>query len=229
MKKISEKISTIIFGDNSVKILTKKITGELEKSIKRKGILLFFLELFIKYTVHFIYRNNFDGPIFPCKIKNTELKVVSCNEEFNSLLNSGFDFSSFSSYQQDYEQRLEKGAILFCLLVGQKMAHVSWVGLEKNASRDFYNFPSSVDSTAYIGGTITAPEYRRKGINLYIHSEIFQYLKKKGKSKALLAILRENIAARNSQIKLQSYIIEERHELRLLFLLNFRWVRIRAI
>lgn len=207
----------------------KKIIKAARESIKRKGPLLFFLELFVKYTVHYIYRNNLDGPIFPCKIKDAELKIVSCDGEFDCLLSRGFIFSSFSSDPQDYEQRFAKGATLFCLLVDQEVAHVSWVGLEKNASRDFYHFPSPAYNTAYIGGTTTAPEYRRKGINLYVHSEVFQYLKKKGKSKALLAILRENIAARNSQVKLQSYVTEERHELRLLFLFNFRWVRIRTV
>jgi len=202
----------------SVRIPIKKRIKAIEGSIRRKGPSLFFLEIFVKYTVHCVYNNNLNGPMFPCKIKDAEVKIVSCNKKFNDLLDKGFDFSSFLLDRQDYKRRFARGAILFCLITDQKVAHVSWVGLEKKSACDFYYFPGSGDNAAYIGGTTTIPEYRRKGINLYIHSEIFQYLKKKGKSEALLAILRENIAARNSQEKLQSYVIEERHELRLLFL-----------
>jgi len=198
-----------------------------KESIREKGLFLFLRHLFFHYVICYIYENTLNGPSFPCRINNTQSKIVSSVEEFDYLLKKGFDFTSFSLKNQQYKIRLRNGAVLFCLCVNGEVAHTSWLGLDKEAFHDFYPFPPEDDSAGYIGGTVTAPKYRRKGINLYIHSEMFRYLKRKGVPKALFSIRKENIAARNSQMKLDSFIKEERHELRFLLFFSFKWVRVR--
>jgi len=204
-----------------------------KKSIGEKGLFLFLRHLLLHHVVHCIYENNLNGPFFPCRVNNAQLKIISSAGEFDYLLEKGFDFMEFPVEVQEgfpiniqeYKKRLEKGAVLFCLLCNGDVAHTSWVGFSEGAFRDFYPFSPENSSAGYTGGTITASKYRRRGINLYIHSEIFQYLKKRKKSKALAAVRKENMVARHSQEKLGSYIKEEKHELRLLLFFSFKWSR----
>lgn len=196
-----------------------------KKSIGEKGPLLFLKHLFLHHIIHCIYENNLNGPLFPCRVNDAQLKIISSTREFDYLLEKGFDFKAFPIDIQQYKTRLERGAVLFCLLINGDVAHTNWVGFNEEAFHDFYPFSPENSPAGYTGGTITAPKYRRRGINLYIHSEIFQYLKKRKKSKALVAIRKENMIARHSQMRLGSYIKEEKHQLRFLLLFNFKWSR----
>jgi len=210
--------------------LIKKVKSLFQtgkESLRRKGPLLFLRHLLLHYVVCYIYENTLNGPKFPCKINEAQFKIIHSKEELDTILKKGFDFTQFPPDLLQYRTRLNDEVVLFLLLINGDVAHTSWVALNKEASCDFY--PSSVKNTkdtsaGYIGGTLTAPKYRKKGINLYIHSEIFLYLKERKKSKAILSIHKENIAARDSQIKLGSCIKEERHELRFL-LFSLKWSR----
>lgn len=206
---------------NKVRLLFKR--GK--ESLHKKGLFLFLRHLFFYHLICYIYENNLNGPSFPCRINNAQFKIISSGEELDYLLGQGFDFGAFPPDIQQYKVRLNRGAVLFCLLINGEVAHTSWIGFNGKSSYDFYPFPIENGSAGYIGGTMTAPKYRRRGISLYIHSEMFQYLKKRKVSKALLSIHKENIAARNSQIKSGSFIREERHELRFLLFFNFKWRR----
>ena len=89
------------------------------------------------------------------------------------------------------------------------------------------HFCSSMDdsATAYTGGIWTAPKYRRKGINAFVASEILRYLRGKGILRAITVVIKGNIAEENCQLKLGSYLRGEGHQLRLLPLFNFWWLK----
>lgn len=201
--------------------------GELLRAAKlilrEEGFLSFLKQSFFTYTAYFIFENTLAGSIFACKADNLTLKLISALEELEQLLLEGFTFSSYHMSIQQCKQRLNKGAILFCAFVGKELAHGSWVATSRKACSDFHPFPMDCEHTAYIGGTMTIPKYRRKGINVYVHSEVFRYLKEKGLSRAMLAIDKNNIAAQDSQNRLGSRIWGRGYDLRLL-ILKLKWL-----
>lgn len=186
--------------------------------LREEGFLSLFKQLFFAYRAYFLYENTLDGSTFASKTDNLTLKLISAPGELEQLLLEGFTFSPYHMSIQQCKERLNRGAIMFCAFVGKKLAHGSWVATSREACSDFHPFPMDCEHTAYVGGTMTILEYRRKGINLYIHSEIFRYLKKKGLSRAVLAIDKGNIAAQDSQNKLGSRIWGRGYDLRLLIL-----------
>lgn len=197
--------------------------GESLRAAKRilheEGFLSLFKQLFFTYRACFLYENTLDGSVFACKADNLTLKLISDPGELEQLLLKGFTFLSYPMSIEQCKQRLNKGAMLFCAFVGKELAHGSWVATSRKAGSDFHSLPIGGDEhTAYIGGTVTIPKYRRKGINVYIHSEIFRYLKEKGLSRAVIAIDKGNIAAQNSQNKLGSNICGRGYYVRLLIL-----------
>ena len=192
--------------------------------LHEEGFLSLFKRLLFTYETVYIYENNLHGHSIACKLNNQTLRIIDCLEDFNKLLADGFNFSSCEMSIQQCRERLSRGAILFCAFVGKELAHGSWVGIDRGTLGDFYTFPMDYGHTACIGGTMTAPKFRRKGINVYVHSEMFRYIREKGLSKVVFEVHKDNIAAQSSQAKLGSYIWGTGHHLRLLLLLNFRWL-----
>ena len=206
------------FELNRIKALFKR-----EKQIlHEEGFLSLFKRFFI-YETWYLYKNNLDDLNCPCRVDNLTLRVITRPDEFDQLLADGFDFSPYGMSIQRSRERLSRGAILFCAFFGKELAHGSWIGMDRGTHDDFYAFPMNYGHTACIGGTMTVPKYRRKSINVYVHSEMFRYIREKGLSKAVLEVHKNNIAAQNSQAKLGSYIWGTGHHLRLVLLLNFRW------
>ena len=189
-----------------------------------EGFLSLFKRLLFSYETVYIYENALHGPIIACKVNNLTLRIIDCLEDFDKLLADGFDFSSYEMSIQQCKERLSRGAILFCVFVGKELAHGSWVGMSRRSHGDFYTFPMDYGHTACIGGTMTTPKYRRKGINVYVYSEMFRYIREKGLSKAVLEVHKDNIVAQNSQAKLGTYVLGTGHRLRLLTLFHFRWL-----
>lgn len=191
--------------------------------LHEEGFLSLFKQLFFTYRVYHLYENTLNGSALVRKVDNVTLKLIITQEKLEQLLLEGFTFPSYHMSIQQCKQRLDRGAILFCAFIDKELAHGSWVATSKKACPDFHPFPMDCEHTAYIGGTMTIPKYRRKGINVYIHSEIFRYLKEQGFSRAMLAIDKGNIAAENSQNKLGSSVWGRGYELRLL-ILKLKWL-----
>lgn len=195
--------------------------------LHREGTLSLFKALFkqlsFTYKPYVLYKNTLDGPIIPCKVDNLTLKSISDPRELDKLVDENFTFSSYHMNIQECKERLSRGALLFCAFVGKELAHGSWVATSRRAYYDFHPFPMDCERTGYVGGTMTIPKYQRKGINLYAHSEIFQYLKESGLSKAVIAIEKNNIAAQNSQDKLCSKVWRRGYYLRL-FIFELTWL-----
>ena len=179
--------------------------------------------LFSHVTVH-LWENTLDGPSLPCRVDNLKLRIITSLEEFDQLLTEGVDLSWYEMSVQQYKERLSEGAILFCGFINEDLVYVSWAGTTEKTHGSFYFFPIDYRYAASIGGTRTAPNLRGKGSHTWATSEIHKFLREKGKSKAVMQIGRDNVAAQKAQIKLGSYIGGEGHQLRLLGVLNFKWV-----
>ena len=194
-----------------------------------RRFLSFIKWLLFAYSIIDLWENNLDSQCSTCKVDNLRLKIITELEEFDELLSDGFDLSWYEMSIQQCRERLSKGTILFLALVGKEVSHVSWVGTTKRTHGDFYSFPIDYEHEAGIGGTMTNPKYRRKGIYTWVYSQIFQYLREKGYLRAIFEVHKDNISAQKAQAKLNSTIWGEGHYLRLLFLVNFRWIKLKSM
>ena len=203
------------------------ILKEIERVLNEEGFLSLLRQLFLTFNTFFLYQNNLNSPVIAPEISNITIKTLSEPEQLEQLMQQGFTFHSYHMSAQQCKQRLISGAILFCAFVGKELAHGSWAATSSNAYSDFHPFHMKYEHTAYIGGTMTIPKYRRKGINVYVHSKIFQYLKEKGISMAIIAIEKDNVIAQDSQNKLGSIMFGKGYYLRLLFL-RFKWLSLKS-
>lgn len=200
-----------------------ELCGAAKLILHGEGFLSLLKQLFFAYRVYCLYENTLDNSAITGKADDLTLKLISAPEELEQLLDEGFTFSYYQMSIEQCKRRLDRGAILFGAFVGKELAHGSWVAIDRKACSDFYPFPAHCESTAFIGGTMTVPKYRRQGINLYIHSEMFRYLREKGLSRALIAVDKSNTIAQDSQNRLGSNIYAKGYDLRLL-ILKLKWL-----
>ena len=195
-----------------------------KRVLNEEGLLILSKRILFAYSVVDLWENNLNGSIIACKVDNLTLKIITELEEFDEVLSYGFDLSWYEMSIQQCRERLSKGSILFLTLVGREIAHISWVGTTKRTHDDFYSSPIDYKHEASIGGTMTAPKHREKGIYTWVYSQMFQYLIEKGYSRALFEIHKDNVVAHKAQAKLGSYVLGTGHRLRLLLLFNFKWL-----
>lgn len=174
-----------------------------------KSALLFFVNFFFSFSTCYIYENRLDRVEFPLpKIENFCLKIISAPEHIDKLFAEGFDFSSDSN-MENFKRRLNKGGILFYVFVEKKLVHTNWIAMSKKANFDPFPFKIDWRDEACLGPSYTIPEYRRRGINSFVYSKMFQLLMEKGRSRAKFTIAKSNIAHQKSQAKIGSEIIGE--------------------
>jgi len=158
------------------------------------------------------------------KPEGLELKIISSVENFDKLFDGVMDISWYDLDAHQCRARLRKGAILFCVINEEEIAYISWAGTNQKSSKGFYSFPLYKYDIC-IGGTMTSPKYRGKGIHKWASYMQYHYLKEKVGLRALLQINKDNNIAQKAQIMLGSRIWGEGHHLRLLPFLNFYWVK----
>jgi GNAT superfamily N-acetyltransferase len=191
--------------------------------------LSFFLTLLFVYSVRYVYEYKLDDSrdirLFACPVNNIALRTASCIEEFDELLAEGLDLSWYDLGAQQCRERLSEGTILFCALVDGDCAHISWIQTRSKNHGGVYSFPIDYGREAAVGGTMTSPKYRRKGICSYVYYEIFRYLKEKDYSKAVFETHKYNILAHRFHKKLRSKVLSRVSSLTLLSRFNFTWVK----
>jgi hypothetical protein len=188
-------------------------------SLLQRG-LAWLIGLLFSFSSYAIYENTLDGSPVRCQVDDLTLRVITCSEEIDHLSGEGFDVAGLSGYKG----AVNKGLILFCAFVGEELVYASQVFMGRDLC---CRLPYAINyaSTAWVTGDFTAPKHRRKGIHLYVQSKIFQYLRERGLRSAWSNQSKDNIAARNSAIKLGSHLYGEGYQLRLLFFLNFGWIK----
>lgn len=95
--------------------------------------------------------------------------------------------------------------------------------MTKKTHGDFYSYDIDYVHDASIGGTMTAPNYEGSGIYTCVYSQIFRWLREKGRARAIFDTAKDNTAVQEVQAKLGSNIWCKIHHLRLLYLINFKW------
>jgi hypothetical protein len=159
---------------------------------------------FLRYGIVYVYehkmieRNEAD---FVPELKSFAFHIVSTQKEADELIAHGFNFGPYYSHAR---KRLDKGAIAFCFFVGQELAHVGWVAITQEAKDSFDSLPYHVDFSnrqACTGGTLTIPQYERKGLMTYGYYKRFEFFREKGILTSRNAVHAKNIASRKVHAK----------------------------
>ena len=166
---------------------------------------------------HALHESN-EADFMP-RIQDFTLRIVRSNEEADELAAAiGCDFRHRFVYAG---KSLDKGAIAFCVFVGDEVAHIGLVALNKEAKNSFDFIPYEVDfskNQACTGGTETVPEYRGRGLMAYGYFERFKYLREMGITASRNAVNVTNVASQKAHARFGPRIYARGRYLKLLWL-----------
>ena len=134
--------------------------------------------------------------------QNLTLKIVSTNEQADELDREGF---KFRSQFINARERLDRGAIAFCIFIGQELASIGWITLTQKAKDSLNELPFKVDfsnNEACTGGAVTNPKYRNMGLMSYNYLKRLEFLKENGILRDRAAVAKSNIAAQMGVAKI---------------------------
>jgi len=129
------------------------------------------------------------------RIEDFTLKIVTTNQEADELGAQGLEFRS---YVINARERLDKGAIAFCIFVGQELAYIAWLAMSQQAKDVLDEPPFRVnfsDNEACWGGLWTSPQYRRMGLGTYGAFKRMQFMRERGKVIVRGAVAKDNVAS----------------------------------
>jgi len=151
----------------------------------RRGF-AFVVRCFFRYETYYLYElptenvRELNEADFVPNIDNFILKTISTNQEADDLEADGFEFRS---QVDNARERLDNGAIAFCIFVGQELAHIGWVAMSQEAKDSLNEPPYKTDYSeheAWWGGVWTDPKYRRMGLLTYADIKRLGFLLDKG-------------------------------------------------
>ncbi len=151
------------------------------------------------------------------KIQNFIFEIVPTNQRLDGLVAQGFDFGIHGIRARE---KLDKGALMFCIFVEKELASIHWAATTQEAMNVQIKIPYKVDfsnSEAYLGWVETNPRYRRLGLFMYIFSEKLRLLAMMGKTTGKCFVARNNIASRKATIKCGGRIYSEGRYLKILW------------
>jgi hypothetical protein len=200
---------------------------ELGKYIlMREGLLPFIKKAFsfplrslIDYKDLYIYElllNEQVADVSTAEVGNLKFEMISTTKQLLELTACGFDFGI---HIIGAEERLNRGALMFCVFVGNELAHMRWVATTAAARDSIVEIPCEVDfsnNEVYLGWSETDPKYRRKGLFLYNHAKIRKFMVERGISKGRILIKKSNIVSQQATVRLGGRIRAEGLYLRLL-------------
>ena len=113
---------------------------------------------------------------------------------------------------------MDKGAIAFCIFVGQELACIDWSAMTQEAKDELDPLPYYVDFSSgevCSGGALTLPKYRGKGLMTYNTTWRYRILKERGIITERGSTKTNNIAAQNMWLKLGSKSYAKARKLKL--------------
>lgn len=193
--------------------------------LKKNGIKIFLrntfsflVSFFYSQGTYYIYEktlNKKEQYQFKPKIPDAYVKMISRLAELESLTSEGYDFKMIN-----FQDKLMKGALAFCVFVNKELAHVTWVAMNDNAKREIDPLPFAVrfqEQEACSGASFTDPRFRGKGLLSHVYSCIFPYLKERGIIKDKFTIEVNNIPSQKAHAKFRPVITGKGHYLKILW------------
>ena len=189
-------------------------------ALLKQFLLLIIVKLWV-YSSYDIYMSDLDPLQFTPKVDNIDIRMITSTKEIQELESTKLTEEGFNFIRN--KEIVNKGAILFYAMAGNDLAHVTQIFIGRRA-HDIYPFSFAMPYGHVVGlAGFTTPKYRGKGIHVYSRSQMLQFLKERRFSRAWDVYNRDNVAARNSVLKLGSYLWGVGHRLRLLSLVTIEW------
>jgi len=155
---------------------------------------------------------------FMPEITDFNFRIVRNNDEAEDLAKTmGFDFRGQLWHSRE---RLDKGAIAFCIFTEGELAHIGWVALNEMAKKSLDPHPYNVDfahGQACTGGTFTPPKYRGKGLMTYGYFKRFEFLRENGFATSRNVVSTRNVASQKAHAKFAPRKLARARYLRLLW------------
>ena len=142
-------------------------------------------------------RNSNEADFMP-ETDNFTLKIISTNQEADELEDGGLEFRS---QVDNARERLDSGAVAFCIFIGWELANISWVAMTQQAMDSLNERPFKVDfsnNESWSGGVWTNPKYRRMGLSLYSNFKRLEFQFGNGMVIDLGSIAKGNIIAQKA-------------------------------
>jgi hypothetical protein len=165
-------------------------------------ILLYISSNIFSYKEYYVCQD-FVGELneadFLPKVKDFTFKLITNNEVADDWAKQ--TGSDFRKQIRNARQRLDTGAVAFCIFVQNELASSIWLGFNQKAKNLINPQPYRVDFAAhqgFSGGGETVPKYRGKGLSSYLWFQRNNYMKQHG------IIMLTGLAATDDPFKLQS-------------------------
>jgi hypothetical protein len=132
------------------------------------------------------------------RIEDFIFKIISTNQEADELEADGLEFRS---HVINVTERLDRGAIAFCVFVERELAHIFWVAMNEEAKDVLGELPYRVDfskNESTHGDLWTNPKYRGMRLPTYVGFKARQFLWENGKVLLRGPVARGNVAAQRS-------------------------------
>ena len=178
---------------------------------------------YFKYNQYYIYDYAVDDILklnaadFMPKIDSFTLKIVSTNEESDELEAEGLEFRS---QVINSRERLDKGAVAFCIFVDNTLVHIGWVVMTQQAKDSLDEPPYRVDFSERKGctaGIWTSAGFRRKGLSSYGYMKRLRFMLHNGILIDRTAVNKRNVVGHEYQTRLSCSVCGEGRYLRVLW------------
>ena len=189
-----------------------------------KSIFLFLAHRIFIYETYFLNETPLEGietdpEKFLPDIPSLTYKFIQSNKEADELETR---FKDFRLYHLNARERLDSGAIAFCIFVGNEPAYICWMAMSETARQCIDKIPYAIEFTgkeAFMGGELTVLKYRRKGLKTYGVHLRNKFLKELGVTKKFSAITVRNKASLKALVGRKNFIYAKA-----LYIKIFGWV-----
>jgi len=192
-------------------------------SLVRRGF-AFVAFRFFRYQTYYLYETDLQGTfrerteayVLP-RIQNFTFKVVSTKQQADELEAEGLEFRSHAVNAND---RLDKGAVAFCVFSERDLASIGWVAMTQEVKDSLAQRPFRVDfpnGEACGGNSWTNPKYRGMGLMAYSLFKRLEFLRESGKIRYRATGHKRTIASRKAATKVGCEIYAEARYLKILW------------
>lgn len=117
----------------------------------------------------------------PPRLDAFSTHFLCSNEDADRIVTQGYE--DLRERLLGSSRCLRRGAVVFCVYSGTRLAHVGWLGLSKEAKECFDDVPYAIDfarGEGCTGGVFTFSEFRGRGLMQYSYSRRLAYLRAHG-------------------------------------------------
>jgi len=152
------------------------------------------------------------------KIQDFVFEIITTRQRLEELMAHGFDFGIDII---GAEERLDKGAIMFCIFIRKELACIHWAAANREAINTLTNrrcYKSDfLNNEVYLGWSQTDPKYRRLGLSTYVISEKVRLFEAMGKTTGKWIVEKGNLPSQKITIKGGGRIYSEGRYLKILW------------